>query len=419
MSKATAPNLLEPSDERFAHDPINATLEPHPEQEPFLSGVERYHAFVSGVGAGKTVGGIYRALLNVQYWNPGETGMIVAPTVPALRNAVVQELHKWNVLNLCEYKASEKALEFPNGSRILLESADNNRKIERLRGPSISWFWMDEAAIISDRAWKILIGRLREGQYRNAAITTTPKGFNWVYDRFADDDSVNLIRGISTSENPHLPDDYKDEIVEEYEGRFYEQEVRGEFVKFEGLVYEWFDRDTHRTPDRPDGFDEVLYGVDWGFNNPGVTLVIQREGDQPTIVDEWYERRCTDDDHAEATLELIQEYGEGPIYCDPSEPSNIETFKRKGLPAKAAENDVTPGIQHVTSLQDELRVHTDCQATINEFGQYQYKDDGQSDNPVKENDHAMDALRYALFTHDRTPTVTRKSGAGPSKGNLR
>lgn len=404
--EATTPNLLEPTHERFRHDPVNATLEPHPSQAPFLSGRERYHAFVSGIGAGKTVGGIYRALLNVHYWNPGETGMIVAPTVPALRNAVVQELHKWNVLNLCEYKATEKALEFPNGSRIILESADNNRKIERLRGPSIAWFWMDEAAIISDRAWKILIGRLREGTYRNAAITTTPKGFNWVYDRFADDPDVNRVLGVRTEDNPHLPDDYKGEIVEEYEGRFYDQEVLGEFVRFEGLVYDWFDRETHIAQDRPDGFDEVYYGVDWGFSHPAVTLVIQREGDRVTVVDEWYERRCTDDDHAEATLSLIEQYGEGPIYCDPSEPANIETFRRNGLNAKPADNAVTPGIQHVTALQDDLRVHADCQALINEFGQYQYQQDGKADTPVKENDHAMDALRYALFTHDHAATTT-------------
>jgi PBSX family phage terminase large subunit len=407
MSSTDAgPNLLEPTDERFRHDPVNVTLEPHPLQEPFLSGDERYHAFVSGVGAGKTVGGIYRALLNAQYWNPGETGMIVAPTVPALRNAVVQELHKWNVLNLCEYKASEKSLEFPNGSRIILESADNNRKIERLRGPSIAWFWMDEAAIISDRAWKILIGRLREGSYRNAAITTTPKGFNWVYDRFADDEAVNRVLGVRTEDNPHLPDDYASEIVQEYEGRFYDQEVLGEFVRFEGLVYDWFDRETHLVDERPDTYDEVIYGVDWGFSNPAVTLVIYREGDRWTLVDEWYERRCTDDDHADATLELIEQYGEGVVYCDPSEPSNIETFRRNGINAKGAENPITPGIQHVTSLQDEFRAHRDCQAVINEFGQYQYPDGKRGEKPVDENNHAMDALRYALFTHQHGPPGT-------------
>ena len=408
-SAAVGPTLLEPSDERFRHDPVNATLEPHPEQKAFLSSSERYHAFVSGVGAGKTVGGIYRALLNVQYWNPGETGMIVAPTVPALRNAVVQELHKWNILNLCEYKASEKALEFPNGSRIILESADNNRKIERLRGPSIAWFWMDEAAIISDRAWKIMIGRLREGQYRNAAITTTPKGFNWVHDRFVDDESVNVVRGVATDQNPHLPDDYKSEIVEEYEGRFYDQEVLGEFVQFEGLVYPWFNSDDHVIETVPEPYDEVIYGVDWGHNNPAVALAIIREGDRWIIADEWYERRCTVQDHSRALEELVNEYGEGPIYCDPSEPANIEQFKRDGLAATGADNDVTPGIQFVASLRDELRVTAHCQNVHNEFNQYQYRDDGESDKPLKQHDHACDALRYALFTHSTGPTVTRRS----------
>lgn len=384
----------------------------HPSQRAFVESTARYPAFISGIGAGKTVGGIGRAIRNVQDWNAGYTGFIIAPTVPSLRNVIIPELEKWGVLDVADYNRTEKRLEFPNGATIILESADNDRKIQRLRGPSIAWFWMDEAATIDERAWDIMVGRLRDGEYLNAYVTTTPKGENWVHEKFVDEatrlDGAEVIRGVPTHENPHLPTDYTDEIVEEYEGRFYEQEVLGEFVGFEGLIYPWF-TDDHIVDNAPDEYDEVVYGVDWGHNNPAVALALVRHGDAWTVVDEWYERRCTVGDHSRAVEHLVDEYGEGPIYCDPSEPANIEQFKRDGLPATGAENDVTPGIQHVASLADELQVAAHCQNVRNEFNQYQYRDSGDGDRPLKQHDHAMDALRYALFTHTRDSGVSRRS----------
>jgi len=387
-----------------ATDAPAGTLAPYTEQLPFLARDRRYYAFISGIGAGKTVAGILRMLKNVRDWNPGKAGFVVAPTVPSLRTTIIPELEKWGIIDRGEFNRTEKRLDFPNGSTVFFDSADNDRKIERLRGPSISWFWIDEAATVDKRAWDILIGRLRTGEYRNAFITTTPKGENWVYDRFVDEDpdDVHAITGVSSHENIYLPEDYQS-ITDEYDGRFHDQEVEGRFVAFSGLVYPWFD-DANLVDAAPDHYDEVIYGVDWGHNNPAVTLAIVRKGDTWTVADEWYERRCTVNDHSRAVESLVDEYGEGAIYCDPSEPANIEQLRRDGLAARPGENDVTPGIQHVASLADDLQVARGCQNLRNEFNQYQYKNDGESDDPLKQHDHALDAGRYALFTHTTQQT---------------
>jgi phage terminase large subunit len=395
----------------------------HAQQRAFVESGARYAAFISGIGAGKTVGGIGRLLRNVYEWNAGHTGYVLAPTVPSLRNVIIPELEKWGVLDRAAYNRTEKKLQFPNDSTVIFESADNDRKIQRLRGPSIAWFWMDEAATINERAWDIMVGRLRAGDHLNAFVTTTPKGRNWIYETFVAPETrladADVVRGVPTHENPHLPADYTDEIVEEYDGRFYEQEVLGEFTRFEGLVYPWFD-DANRIPhsERPapgaGAYDEVVYGVDWGFRNPAVVLAIVRQGDAWIVVDEFYESRCTDEDHADVAETFRDRWGPGTFYCDPSEPANIETFQRRGLNARPAANEVTPGIQHVTGTQDALRVVDSCQAVINEFGQYQYKDSDHRDDPVKQNDHAMDALRYALFTHANQRVVERTARSSAS-----
>lgn len=402
-------------------------LKPHAAQRPFLTDEERYHAFISGIGAGKTVAGIIRSVLNVSEWNRGKTGYIIAPTVPSLRNVIIPELDKWGILERCEYNRTENRLTFPGyGSTIILESADNDRKIERLRGPSIAWFWMDEAATISERAWEIMIGRLRDGEYLNAFITTTPKGkANWVYRKFVenDDASTKAITGISTQENPHTPEEYREDITKGYAGHFYDQEVLGQFTQAEGLVYPWFSADDHvldaEDIPEPGEYDEVVYGVDWGHNNPATIITLVRQGEQWIAVDEWYERRCTVNDHSRALEEMRDYWGVGVSYCDPSEPANIETFQRDGLSAKKAKNDVTPGIQHVTALRDRFSAAPTCQNLRNEFSQYRYKDAEDSDRPVKENDHLLDSLRYALFTHSKRVKQRTTHRTGGSLGRRR
>jgi len=407
--------ITEPTAERFEEETRDEVLEPIDYQEEFVTHGPTYSAFISGIGAGKTTSLIQRILLNVQLWNPGKTGVVITPTVPSLRNVLIPELRKWGYLDVGEWIPSKKRWVLPNGATVIFESADNQRKIQRLRGPNIAWFGMDEPSSIAAAAWDIMVGRLRDGQYINAFVTGTPKGYNWVYDTFVGDDAlddVNLVHNVKTGDNPHLPEIYTDQIVEQYEGRFYEQEVKGQFTDFEGLVYSWFG-DEHLVEEAPSRYDEVIYGVDWGHNNPAVILAIVREGDYWHVADEWYERRCTTGDQARAATEFIDEYGEGVLYCDPSEPSNIHEFQRDhGLPAKKAANDISPGIRKVSEYRDTLRVARHCQNVRNEFSQYQYKDGGDSDDPLKQNDHAMDALRYAIFTHAPTMSTNVRGGSG-------
>lgn len=398
--------LTEPTSEEFETERNDDVFEPLGHQKQFLNYGETYHAIITGLGAGKTAALVQRIILNVFSWNPGRTGVVITPTVPSLRNVLIPELRQWGYLDIGDWQPSKNRWILPNGSTVIFESADNERKIQRLRGPNLAWFAMDEPSTIPSMAWDIMVGRLRAGEYINAFVSGTPKGFNWVYDTFVDEEeslnSVNLVTGISSYDNPHTADIYKDEILSQYEGSFYEQEVLGQFTSFEGLVYPWFS-DDHLIASAPGTYDETIYGVDWGHNNPAVILALVRQGDLWMVVDEWYETRCTVGDHAEAALDMYRRWGPGIMYCDPSEPANIRTFRRKDIDARGARNDVTPGIQRVSGMRDDVRVLETCQSIRNEFAQYQYDDadDGEEpdDDPLKQNDHAMDSLRYALFSH--------------------
>lgn len=231
---------------------------PYHEQEPFLWDDKRYHGFVSGVGSGKTHIGIARVAKNVEQWNPGEMGAIVAPASRMIKDTILPLMREYGLIGeggAWEYQSSyaeEPGIHAPNGARVLILSADNSRTIERLKGLNLAWWWIDERAEVPTRAQRILEQRLRIGEYRNGFITTTPKGKDSVYDFFVGDVDASTreygegtlyesadrraIVGVPTSANPFTPQDYKDSM-DDLPDAIKAQEVEGEFVEIGSGVF--------------------------------------------------------------------------------------------------------------------------------------------------------------------------------------
>jgi len=393
------------------------TFKATPAQTVFVDDRNSETAYVGGVGSGKTASGVIRAKRNIEDWNAGEQGAIVSPTVPMLRNVIEPELRKWGLLDTpnSEYRRSENRVKYDNGSTLILESANNDRKIERLRGLNLAWAWMDEAAYQPKKVYNILNDRLRVGQYRNLFATTTPRGFNWVHDEFKAElegagetdlpDGYALksaaktaVLRVSTRANPAHPDDYIERQERQRSGEAYEQEIEGKFVSFEGLVYKWFGDENRIGPDDlPETYDKTIYGLDFGGSVPTAIVAVRKSGDDWYVVDEFYEPRVTDDAIARELQRMYGEYGRGPVYCD-HEPRTIQKLTKESIQAKEADKSVDEGIRHVNGLRENLYVLSDCQNLVDEFNLYRYKDN--SDDVLKENDHLMDALRYALFSED-------------------
>jgi len=224
-----------------------------PEQREFCKQSKRYMGYVSGVGAGKTFGGIIRTIRNMTEWNPGEMGAIVAPSRQMIINVIIPQMRDMGLFDPpinWEHNSAhsdEPGIHAPNGSRALILSADNRRTIERLRGLNLAWGWIDEEAVVDPRAREILQQRLRTGNHRNLSITTTPKGKNHTYDFFVREPDAEkepigegvkyeaedrlAIVGVPTGRNPHTPDDYKEAMLSDMPDGIVAQEVMGEFVE--------------------------------------------------------------------------------------------------------------------------------------------------------------------------------------------
>lgn len=378
-------------------------------QFDFFTHNSKFKAFLSARGAGKTSVGWMNCLQFAAEF-PGSRGVIVAPSFPLIDDVILPEMDEWvpKELILKDNRFKHNLL-LDNGSVIMFRSADNARHIQRLRGLSISWFWIDEATLTPKILWDVLLGGLRQkkGFKRQAWITGTPKPNSWVKNLFLDKltkiKNSYALTDVPIESNRNLPADYISSLRDQYSGRFAAQELDGKFVEFEGLVYPDFSH-LHVLPYDSNllnpPFSRMIYAIDWGFRNPCCMLAIGFKNNHPVVVQEFYRSHIVDDKLIDIAKSWREQFGPGPIYCDPSQPDSIAKFRIAGLDAHAAKNPVVPGIKTVTSFlisQDkQLYVSPFCQNLINEFYSYCYSEN--SDMPIKVNDHAVDTLRYGLHS---------------------
>lgn len=205
-------------------------------QLEFWTSPARYRLFVGGVGSGKTRAGAVEVLRMPAL----STGMVVAPTYPMLRDATLRTFidlaKRAGVLR--QFNKADMAAELIDGKRILFRSADEP---DRLRGPNLGWFYLDEAALMVEQTWLIMIGRLREAPGR-AWVTSTPRGFNWLYETFVNGGSDYHVTKSSSRDNPFLPGEFIQSLERSYTSDWQKQEIEGEFTDPTGSLFQrqWF-----------------------------------------------------------------------------------------------------------------------------------------------------------------------------------
>lgn len=386
----------------------------YPKQREFIHNPAHFSAIIGGIGSGKSQGGCIRDVRAAMGWIGDKQiptpnlGMVTAPTYPMLRDATLRTFRDVAGDLVKDFHKAEMVAEMVNGSEVLFRTADDP---DKLRGPNLTWWHGDESALYHKDVWRVAIGRLRQNGQGYAWLTTTPKGRNYIYQVFIQehkDDLDYFIKRVSTRDNPFLDESYIVGLEHEYEGDYAKQELEGDFVSFEGLVYPEFSYSRHVTSDIPTSFKQVIAGVDWGFVNPGVIKVYGvTSDDRMYCVHEEYARQRGIDEWADVALQLRNIWRIERYECDPSEPDYISKFNAKGCKAVAANNTVSTGIQAVKRRlavradgKPGIMYSADCVHTFAEFEQYQWakRKDISLDEPQKANDHTMDSERYAVIS---------------------
>ncbi len=191
-----------------------------------------------------------------------------------------------------------------------------------------------------------------------------------------------------------------------YSGAFYERYINGSWVAAQGLVYPMFSQKRHvGTP--PESCSRYVISCDYGTMNPcsfGLWGFCRDRWYR--LAESYYNARetglpRTDEEHYQTLCGLAGHYPIEQIVIDPSAASLIACIRRHGkFHVIPAQNDVRSGIQHVADAlrEDKLRFSPSCKDTLREFSLYAWDEHAAKDAPIKENDHAMDDIRYFVST---------------------
>lgn len=211
-----------------------------------------------------------------------------------------------------------------------------------------------------------------------------------------------LYLHFTMADNPALTREVRARYERLYTGTFHERFVLGRWTAAYGAVYPMFSARRHVVKRVPPCTRHVI-SCDYGTVNPAsFGLWGERDGVWYRIREYYHDSRekgfqCTDEEYAAALERLAGTCAVEAVVVDPSAAGFIECLRRRGaFKVVRADNDVRAGISAVSSAlaAETLRFHESCADCIREFGLYRWSLSAAGDAPVKENDHAMDDVRY-------------------------
>lgn len=311
------------------------------------------------------------------------------------------------------------------GREVMVIGASNAEAVGRIQGSTVALAYVDEAALMPEPFWNMLVSRLRVDGARLLATMNPASRNHWIRKNWIVPGAAkNLISfHFTMRDNPNLPADYIADMERSFSGVFYDRMIKGEWTNAEGAVYPMWDPARHIIPfaDMPRLRDVMGIGMDYGTTNTTAALMLG-VSDEPkprlVLMDEWRynpkdhnDLRLTDaalsqrfrawlpTDHTPYPLTLQPRF----LMLDPAAASMHmqmqQDLRGTGLSAWPAVNDVLPGIQTIANLLDSDRmVATDrCVGWNEEVTEYRWSakaTDNGEDEVVKENDHSLDAGRY-------------------------
>lgn len=303
------------------------------------------------------------------------------------------------------------------GKKVYVVGANDERAEGKIRGPTFAGALVDEATLLPEGFFRMLLSRLTIPQSKLFATTNPDSPFHWLKHDFIDinsnDESFLKVFKFVIDDNPSLSQDKKNQLKKSYQGLFYKRFIEGQWVLAEGAIFDFFDSAIHVVKQSKTYAKYWILGIDYGTTNPFAAVLIGFNDDHhPSL---WVEREYywdskamgyqkTDMEYAEDIKRVFDGYPIRSIYLDPAAASFDVELRRHKLPVRQAKNDVLDGIRFVANLfsTGDLVIKHGCSNLIKEIESYVWDvksaKDG-IDKPVKVRDHAIDAMRYALFTH--------------------
>jgi hypothetical protein len=391
----------------------------------------RFKGYSGPIGSGKSQA-LCQEAIKLAYVNQGRTGLLGAPTYPMLRDATLATLFSILEANNLpfEHNKSENVLTMlETGSKILLRSVD---EYERLRGTNLAWFGIDELSYTAPEAWLRLEGRLRDPlatQLCGFAVWT-PKGHDWVYQKFLTGSPAYTVIVARAFENRHILDkipDFYERLKSSYGEGFYKQEVLGEYLASNSnRVYDAFVLETHVGDAGIDSRLPLLWALDFNVD-PMSSVIAQKQGETFVALDEIVLSRATTHQACEEFWNRFRHHPAGVVVYGDASGQNLKTtgttdyqiirqfFAR--TPYRYADYRVpksNPAVRDRVQLLNaklksaagdvRMRISARCKELIKDLEQVTYKAESTVIDKEKDSKrtHLSDALGYLIWQECRS-----------------
>lgn len=393
-----------------------------------LESTKKINIAHGSVRSGKTVGTLFRLLQAVNDCPDSQIYMIGHTASTIYDNAIRLILEpaspgKPDPLAIfrpfCVWRAGKRELLFKDKTISTIGAKDAGA-IGAIQGKTMSIAYCDEITLYPESIIDMISTRLSNAHSMLFASCNpshpTHKVKQWIDKAIAGDKSY-YEQHFLLDDNPYVDSDYKRMIEQSLSGVFYRRHFLGEWCLAEGAIFDFFERNLYVVSRPPRAANYWIVGIDYGTNNAFAAILIgvntgQAVQEKPMlwVEDEYYwdsrvkGRQKTNSEYVEDLQKWLEPYAIKSMYIDPSAAAFKLELRRAGLHPVDADNEVSDGIQKMTSLMKEgsLFVCSKCTNLIKEIEGYVWdpkRAEKGEDEPLKQNDHAVDALRYAINTH--------------------
>lgn len=322
---------------------------------------------------------------------------VIAPLMPLLRDMGIQ----------CSEKVSRSYFDVSlagRSNRFYLFGGRDEGSAALIQGMTLSGVFFDEVVLMPRSFVEQALARCSVSGSRMWFCCNPENPGHWFYREWIKkaEEKNALYLHFTMDDNPSLSERVKSRYERLYSGAFYDRFVLGKWAASEGVVYPMFSPEKHVFSGEKQ-CERFVISCDYGTVNPSsFGLWGLSSGVWYRLREYYYSSKRegalrTDEEHYAALEELAGGHEIEKVIVDPSAASFIECIRRHGkFRVAKADNDVITGIRRVSAALKEGRLmfHESCGDIIREFSLYRWSEKSGADVPVKENDHAMDDLRY-------------------------
>jgi PBSX family phage terminase large subunit len=303
---------------------------------------------------------------------------------------------------------------------ITVLGAKDEGAVGNFQGLTMSLVYCDEMTLYPESIIDMIDSRLSLPHSKGYAAMNPShpkhKVKQWI-DKAEEGDPNYYALHFTMDDTPYVDDAYKARIRDSSTGLFYKRNYLGLWCLAEGAIFDFFDPKIYVVSRPPCAADYWVAGIDYGASNPFVCLLIGvssgKNSQSPKLMwveKEYYwdhkarEKTKTNSEMALDVQEFLQDYDVKQIYIDPSAASFKAELRKLEMKPIDADNNVEEGIYKMTSEMKRgmLYICQDCKNTIREIESYVWDPKAAEkgyDEPLKKDDHALDALRYVMNTH--------------------